>query len=116
MNQTQNKNKYMYYDFINKKYIITYDKEVIDKMNENLKMVFVENSAIPIKTTKKGTEWLSILSKIPKGKAWKVPEDTYNIQTIRSIVKKLTNDEKLQGYIVTQRTENDKVVIYVKHE
>jgi hypothetical protein len=98
-------------------FYITHDKRKFEEMkNQNTEMEFVENSTIPAKTTKKGVEWLAIFEKIPVGKAWKPNTETYKIQSIRSARSELDKKGLLKHEItVTQRMENEKLVIYVSN-
>ena len=96
-------------------YFITRNKERISeviKMGEEMK--FVELKTIPAKSVgRESKDWLSILIKIPVGKAW-TPK-VKGVQTIREAINKLVKEKNLiEGqYTVLQRTVDKVTTIYV---
>jgi hypothetical protein len=79
-------------------------------------MKLIDENEIPGKLKRKGNEWLEILRKIPKGKAWAVTEEEAGIKAVsmRMMVTRLKKIGELpSNYKTMQRTVKGKVTIYI---
>ena len=76
---------------------------------EKPKLVFVDNSEIPAKATRKGEAWLELFNQIPVGKSLVVDESKYKVPTIKGALAKLKKEGKIKANIkVVQRLNAEK--------
>lgn len=82
---------------------------------EKPQMVFVDNSEVPAKQSRKGTEWLELFNAIPVGKSWLVDETKYKVPTIKGALAKLKKEKKILANlkIIQRKDAKDKKVTYV---
>lgn len=107
--------------FINKKLIYLVKEKFSIKClgggnmeNENDVLVFVETDSIPKALKgKTGRNWTELFNTIPDGKSAIIPEDFGTGATVRQAVKNINSTLGKKTYQVTQRTENEKTVVYV---
>ena len=82
--------------------------------NEKDILVFIETAKIPRALKgKSGRDWEALFDVIPYGKSAIIPEVYGKGATIRQAVKRINDKLDVEKYEVTQRTENEKTVIYV---
>jgi len=82
-------------------------------------MRFIGVDQIPRKRAKRTEEWLVLLKKIPKGKAWVTTEKELGVSavSVKTIVNRYVRNGLIpKGYKVMQRTVDGKLTIYILNE
>ncbi len=73
----------------------------------------VDESEVPMRTTR-GTDWLSFLNRIPKGKAAELTEEQVSASTLREVLLRLKKRKQIsECFTFSTVSRNGKKIIYV---
>lgn len=97
---------------------ITIKCEGGESMEKTEKLVFLSPEDVPRLTRgKQGRNWKELFDKIPKGKVLAMNTEIYgSAPNIRVQVNLYNKDAKEKVLTVTQRTENENVIVYVQRK
>ncbi len=79
-------------------------------------MKLIDEDKLPVKIKKRTDEWVKLLLKIPKGKAWVVTEKDIptSADNIKTMVTRLTSKGLIpKSFRVVQRTKEGKTTLYI---
>lgn len=100
--------------------MLQYQKQGGEKLTKEKlpKMTFVATGEVPKRKGREGTNWSNVLSQIPEGMTWKLPEDNkdYKLSTVKQGVKEY--NKSVEGtnkpqYEAVQRTIEGKKYLYI---